>query len=198
MLDRNKQVTDALFRLRRDRTDEMAWANLFDLAWPRAVAIAYQMLRGRRDLAEDAVQESFVRLLRYVDFDKIRQASDFLPYFTRVVQNVARNILSGERWGETEAYDDETAFNLGLATLAVDPPAEDMAHWQDFVGNLDPTEQELFEMLVEGLTLPEIAHRIGVEYQAAGSRVYRLRQKIRKYLIGKETGATKNEGNPGL
>jgi RNA polymerase sigma factor (sigma-70 family) len=50
------------------------------------------------------------------------------------------------------------------------------------LSHLSASEQHLVRLTVAGHTLQEIAATLGISYEAAGTRVHRVRMTIRKWL----------------
>jgi len=51
---------------------------------------------------------------------------------------------------------------------------------------LEPADQQLFKLLIEGYTLPEISSRLDLSYSNAAVRLHRLRSLLRKYMQDKD------------
>src|SRR5262249_36591689 len=88
--------------VRRARAgDEAAFAVLVE-RHERMVLGTGKRLLGRRDLAEDAAQEAFLRLHRHLGrFDESRELG---PWLYRVVVNVCRDISRRQRLEQTVAF----------------------------------------------------------------------------------------------
>ncbi|MBU5625616.1 RNA polymerase sigma factor [Oscillibacter sp. MSJ-2] len=100
-------ISDAL------RGDHQAFSHLYDQFAPAALRLSAAITRSR-DLAEDAVQEAFLRAYR-----KGYQCTDpsrFRPWFFRIVINESRRVLRK---------------NPGEAALAADLPAPSFAEKSD-------------------------------------------------------------------
>ena len=50
---------------------------------------------------------------------------------------------------------------------------------------LEPADQKLMQLLIEGYTLPEISSRLDLTYGNAAVRLHRLRVVLRKYMQDK-------------
>src|SRR5438105_1398660 len=81
--------------LAHSRDDERAWGMLFNNLWPLVFATSYRILRGNRDLAEDASQDVFLRILRYARFeDFIDNPEAFKSYVRTICKNVCISYLA--------------------------------------------------------------------------------------------------------
>ena len=94
--------------------DRRAFRNLYDRVAGRMFASARRIL-GDRDLAEDAVQEAFVRIWRSASkFDPARGVA--LAWVGRIVRNAALDRLPKERdMGRIE--------DIEIAVMPVEPPS---------------------------------------------------------------------------
>jgi RNA polymerase sigma factor (sigma-70 family) len=180
--DSKAALAAILQRLAASRADEEAWALLFDLLWGRVFATTFRVLKGHRERAEDASQETFIRLLKYADFRKLSDSAEFQRYVHTVAENVAYGYLREMR---------QLASHLELQSdaLAGDSP-EELAQISEAIQQLSDEltveEHALARLIVEGSSVSEIAQRLGWSYSNAGVRVHRLRQMLRKLL--KERG----------
>src|SRR5215467_4150923 len=91
--EQNTPLNKVLVRLARQRRDQEAWGELYVRMWPFVLAQNYRCLGGRRDLAEDAAQDVFFRLIRYCAFEHLEDPVDFYAYLTVVCINVSKTYL---------------------------------------------------------------------------------------------------------
>jgi RNA polymerase sigma-70 factor (ECF subfamily) len=135
------------------RGDQLAYAELYDRAADRLYHWLWRWC-GRSDVAEDAVQDAFVRLARHRE--RLRGVADPIAYLFRTARN------EGIRRLERENRDRARTTDLG------DPPASgaatgieqvDNSDWASaLLGNLSDTEREVVELKIFGqLTFREIA-----------------------------------------
>lgn len=185
---REPRLDTILARLARSREDQEAWTLLYDLMWPRVLAITFRVLRGVRDRAEDASQEVFIRIFRYCDFRKLRDPGDFQRYLHTVAQNVAKDYLREMRQAVLDIGQEGVSLE-GILHVAT---PEQVARARELVERLGdelaPEERTLAEFLAAGYTVSEIAHRLGLSYSNAGVRIHRLRQRVRNLLKEKDLG----------
>ena len=165
-----------------DRTaleDEPAPADVL-VANHRAFLAFLERRLGRRDLAEDVLQDAFVRTAR----QRTSLPDEALvPWFYRVLRNAA---VDRQRRGNTEAR--------ALAALArelddaVEPAPEIRAEVCACVGRLAATlKPEYAEALaaveVDGLPVKTYAERAGLTASNAGVRLFRARAALRRRLV---------------
>ncbi len=163
--------------------DRDAFAELYDLYADRIHH--YLTLRlGTRDLADEVLQETFIRLVRY--HRKLARAEDLRSYVFRVARNESARIQSKIQRREGHRA---TPVSLDLFE-AVD--GDDQAHRElaDLVtaglARLASAHREIVELKVYGrLTLAEIAQVTGLPQGTVATR-YRAALAQLKRFFGKE------------
>jgi RNA polymerase sigma-70 factor (ECF subfamily) len=173
--------------IRRARQgDEMAFERLVQ-HHERAVLRTALRLLGRRDLAEDASQETFLRLHRFLHrFDISR---DLTPWLYRVVVNVCRDLArracsprtvsletlrSGEA-AEMRVDADHIEQNAGLAW--------ERRLVQAALATLPEKERAAIVLRdIEGLPTREVARILGSSEGTVRSQVCTARMKIRRFV----------------
>ncbi len=180
-------LSNALSRLVENRADEDAWRILYKLSWPRVMATAYRMCRGRRDFAEDVSQEVFLRLLHYSNLRDFASTDQFQRYLTTLVVNAAHDMRKKDRDSENiHGIPDE----LLPQPLWMESHALKTAETRDLLDKLSAKlgseDNRLMGLLAQGFSLGEIAKNLGITYSAAGVRVHRIRRMLSKLLIKME------------
>lgn len=132
---------------------------------------------GSRELAEEILQDSFVRNVNKLD--TIRDSA--IGWFYRVLRNA---IIDHHR--RTSAH------NRKVEGLAMEPgsdPDDDELHKvvckcvAELAGTLKPEYADaLTRVEVEGLSVKEYAERIGISSNNAGVRIFRAREALRKQV----------------
>jgi DNA-directed RNA polymerase specialized sigma24 family protein len=56
---------------------------------------------------------------------------------------------------------------------------------RELLATLNPEDQQLFRLLIEGYTLPEVSGRLKLSYSNAAVRLHRLRALLRNYMNDK-------------
>jgi RNA polymerase sigma factor (sigma-70 family) len=162
--------------------DERDWlAQRFDEQWPHLVAVAYRML-GSLAEAEDAVQETWVRLSR-ADASAVDNLGGWL---TTVVGRVCLNGLRSRATRRENSLDTHTTESIAANDARTDPEQE--ALLADSVGlallvvleALDPAERLAF-VLHDMFAVPfdEIAEVVGRSPAAARQLASRARRRVR-------------------
>ena len=139
---------------------------------PRVYGLALRISR-RRELAEDATQETFVRALRALP--RLRERTRFKSWLLTIAANTTREMLRKQSRNlsldyEPPALEPEVDDRLVLRQKALDHA----------LTRLDPAERELFLLhTVEGVRLRTLAAEHEVSVPAMKSRVHRIRSKVR-------------------
>ncbi len=142
--------------------DEASLRAIYDAEAPRMLGVASRLLR-RRDLAEEAVHDTFLKVWNSAAlFDETR--GDPRAWIYTILRNRALSILRGE--ARTELVDDFEP--MGLASEA-ESPEDAMARLSDAgalrgcLERLDPVRrQAVLLAYVNGLTHGEIAGRMRI------------------------------------
>ncbi len=145
--------------------------------------VAYSVLRNAAD-AEDAVQETFLRVLRHRDtLDEVR---DQRVWLIRIVWNI---VLDRKRRAKTrpETDDvDELARVLPSAGLSAEQFAAAAQHHAHVLSCVDklPTKERQVLMLsaFEELSSVEIAGVLGITESSVRSRLFRARNLMAEML----------------
>jgi RNA polymerase sigma factor (sigma-70 family) len=184
MIDHTSQLRIVLSQLRRNRRDETAWEILFSCVWPIVLATSYRALRGQLEPAKDIAQETLHRVVRYCDFEDFRDPNDFMAYVRAICRNVASGAIRQIGQGGQNATLEELDFVLSSRGRSETPEQVFRARELNdaLIEALDPQNKQLFDLLVEGHSLDQMAEKLGLTYVNVGVRVHRLRRILRKYM----------------
>jgi RNA polymerase sigma-70 factor (ECF subfamily) len=163
--------------------DRRAFGELYDLLAPQLLGVAMRLLR-RRDLAEDALQEAFVKIwTNAARYDPSRGAATaWLVVMVRrcAIDRLRRSPPVGPTLDELTA--DEVSQRLSI------DPARSFDHAEDIRRCLDGLSEEhrnaLLLAYTEGLTHEEIAARLAVPLGTAKSWVRRAALRMKACLEG--------------
>ena len=132
---------------------------------------------GDYALAEDAVQETFMRAYRH--YDGFEGRSSVKTWLTAIAINVCRSLLRSRRRRRA----------VSLEEIA-DLPAPEDGRWADHtvsnaVLGLPPEQREVILMHeLQGMKLREIAEARGLPLATVGSRLKRAKARLRRELEG--------------
>ena len=147
--------------------------------------IAYAVLRRHHD-AEDATQETFVRVLRYSS--KLAEVEDTKTWLARIAWRVAVDRSKRRGWTRELPLDDPEKPVLELASS--DASADEAVQEAQLSATLEKLIQALPRKLREPLILStieemsprEVAATLNINEAAVRSRVFRARQILREKL----------------
>ena len=156
-----------VLRRARDGNQE-ALAILFEAHRATAYRAAYAVLRDRQ-LAEDAVQEAFVRAFLHIR--RCRGERGFAPWFHRIVGNVSRTMRARRRELPTAVPPEPPA--------AGDPDwSESLAVWEA-LARLPPGQQEVLLLRYRyDLSEARMAQVLGCPPGTVKSRLHAARQAL--------------------
>jgi RNA polymerase sigma factor (sigma-70 family) len=180
------QLEIILAKLSTNRRDSDAWNLFFEMLWPRVKATTYQALGGRLDLAEDAAQEVFLRLLRYCDFGKFPETGSFLAYLHTVSRNAANDIRRETAWQTVDINEREAELWRTFPTQSSEQRAATAELFARVWQFLSEEDRVVASLTAEGNSMGEIALALGLTANAVSVRWFRLRSRVRNLL--KEKG----------
>jgi len=150
--------------------------------------IAYAVLRSHHD-AEDATQETFVRVLRYSH--KLARVEDHKTWLARIAWRVAvdRNRQQGRK-REIPLDDPEKPLPEVASSDARADDALHGAHVSDVLERMiaalpEKLRQPLILSTIEEMRPREVAATLGINEAAVRSRIFRARQILRERLVGR-------------
>jgi RNA polymerase sigma-70 factor (ECF subfamily) len=175
----------------RERTHQRALEALENLVQQHArlvYRIAYAVLRHHHD-AEDATQETFLRVLRYSR--KLAGVEDHKTWLARIAWRVAidRNRQLGRK-REMPLSDPEQPLPEVASSDAAADEALQGAQVSDvlelMIASLpEKLRQPLILSTIEEMSPREVAATLGINEAAVRSRVFRARQILRGKLAGR-------------
>jgi RNA polymerase sigma-70 factor (ECF subfamily) len=179
VLSREAISTDTLL-MRVGTGDRVAFRELYAAVSSRLFAICVALLRDRAR-AEDALQESFVRVWEQAKtFDPEKGAA--LAWLTVVTRRIALSELR-RRDGRHQSFDDDAA---DLPELVADLPEQDpigKARLEDCLGRLDPDRRRYVLLAyLHGYTHEELAHRFDRPLGTMKSFLFRGLADLRKCI----------------
>jgi RNA polymerase sigma-70 factor (ECF subfamily) len=166
---------------RASRGDEKAFRRLYDHYAPFVWRIAYRSTRGERNVAEEIVQETFVRIHR--SLKKFTADASLGTWIYRIAFNAANTLLA------KQARQRETTVSF-VDELRNSREATDDYETSELVKKiLDelPLEDRflLITREIDGLTFEEIAVIAGATPESLRTRMFRIRAKVKSMMDGK-------------
>ena len=159
--------------------DERAFRALIEHLLPESMALAVQFVR-RREVAEDVVQEAFLRFARALPtYDP---SLPFEPWFFTIVRNCARTRVAKtrHRMRREEDHRDHTGGADRVGRDAGDGLSIDLGR---AIESLPPMQQRCVRLcLFEGYTSVEAARLLGVREGTVRTHLKRARTRLRSVL----------------
>jgi RNA polymerase sigma-70 factor (ECF subfamily) len=144
-------------------------------------AVAHRVL-GRDDLAEEAVQQTFVRAWQGADrFDITR---DPAPWLATIARRAAIDVYRREGRRPTSPLAGVAADHRAVVSLPPDLDTLDAVwHVRRAIDTLPPDEATVVRLQhLDGLTHTEISERLGIALGTVKSRSHRAHRKLAKLL----------------
>lgn len=142
------------------REDEAAFGQLYDLTRRKLFGVALTVLR-RRDLAEDVLQEAYIRVWRNAArFDPARGTA--ITWMATIVRNLAIDV----KRSPAAAATDDTALMVipfnGRNALDQVEASDDERRLHDALKTLDPMRRKLvIAAYIQGQSREQLAQRFG-------------------------------------
>lgn len=159
--------------------DEEAFAQLVRRYLRKAMAVAVEYTRTRED-AEDAVQETFRRVLE--NLDRFRLDRRFAPWFFTILRNCARNVAKTGRARAHEALTNDLAS--GIPGPYEETSRIELRRGIDQALERLPAMQRIcFQLcLVEGFSSAEAADAMGLAESTVRVHVFKARRTLQELL----------------
>ncbi len=168
---------DPTLPLRAKGGDRQAFAMLVDVMYARSLRFALHMVGNRED-AEEAVQDSFVRV--YHNLDRFRDDARFEPWMFRILANRCRSLLEKRRRHSVVIQYGEVPDRIGAVEEENDGWVEEVYKILD---TMPPEQKEAFLLRhVEDMAYEDIATVTGVGLSALRMRVKRACDTLRARL----------------
>ena len=133
------------------------------------------------DDAQDATQETFIRIFR--SFDKFRDDSSLRGWIFRIATNEALRLIESRRQGQVSLEDDDNGANRVMAGDYVDFTDLEAVKLQKAILLLPPKQQAAFNLrYYDELSYEEIAEATGSNASSVKANFHIAKEKIIKYM----------------
>ncbi|MBN1972844.1 MAG: sigma-70 family RNA polymerase sigma factor [Sedimentisphaerales bacterium] len=164
--------------------DRQRYRELVERHEQQVYAVAWSRL-GDADLAQEATQETFIKAYQHLAF--LHQGGRFSAWITAIARNIAVNLGLKHR----NELKRRKRWVLEQAESIQSPPEGDSAEEESFT--LETLRESLAELPIqhreclvmfylEGRSIAEAAHALGVSEAAFKTRLFRARGVLRKHL----------------
>lgn len=177
---------DVVRHLAAQPLDTAAWERLYAHFRPVVFSIAFQMTDGCRESAEDATQEVFTRLAKYMPFSGLRSPESFTAYLSTVCKHVVIDRVRAEaRRPSPVPHAVELAHHRAVSGAG----EVDAADLREFLlGTRSGQEATLLRILMSGGDASAVADALAISRVHARVKIHRLRSKLRANLEGQGLG----------
>ncbi len=165
--------------------DEDAFREFHAVYFDQLYQFLLVVTRGREDEAQEALQQTLLRVLRYArPFDS---EEVFWSWLKALARSAARDAGRKQHryWALLERF---TLFRHAEIQAPEGPEADDVrAILEESLEELDPADRRLIEgKYLDGATVKELGAQTGLSDKAVESRLVRLRRQLRERLRGKD------------
>jgi len=159
---------------------------LYQQYHPMILRVAQGIMGNRQD-AEDAVQETYIRVLTRID--QLQDESSLLWWIRSLTVNVCRDMLRKRKRRHTESYEElcatgRTAIGKEALLLSQDEELimrEFLEDLQRKIGSLKKKYQKLIVLrYIDGLSYRKIAQIVGCSESLVKSRLHQARKSLRR------------------
>jgi RNA polymerase sigma-70 factor, ECF subfamily len=163
------------------RGNEMAFRRLYDHYAPFVWRVAYRSAGGDRTIAEEIVQETFIRVSR--SLKSFAADSSLGTWIYRIAYNAGMTLLTQQQ----RQRESTVPF---VEELAVGPRTADRYETKELVNLLldELQADERFILVareVDGLSFEEIAEITGKTSEALRTRMFRIKAKVKEIMSEK-------------
>jgi RNA polymerase sigma-70 factor (ECF subfamily) len=195
----SEPLTDKVLVQRAARGDEIAFSELVNRHYRRALRVAFGLLKDRAD-AEDVLQEAFARVhSRLKDFEG---SSAFYTWLYRIVVNLSIDSMRKRRRERRADVDEETTREAMRSGEELWPRYRDRDPSETtdrkrlakklekaFAGLPEIHQAVIVLRELEGFSYEEIAETLGIKKGTVMSRLFHARRGMQQNLLGEDATA---------
>lgn len=183
-LENTVKTTASTIRGRDDSAKADAKTNRFNSLVELHSAYLYRYAYWKcqnRALAEDLVQETFLRAWRHLD--QLKTTDTARSWLTTIVRREYARLFERARF----EIDPDASPDTVAAAMDYDTRPEAFALHQGLKELPEKYREPLLLQVLGGFSLSEIASITGISTSAATTRIFRAREKMREYLGSRES-----------
>ncbi|MCL2019950.1 MAG: sigma-70 family RNA polymerase sigma factor [Oscillospiraceae bacterium] len=167
-----------------DEQERLKIADIYEKHRHRCLLVALKILKNQQ-LAEDAIQDAFIEVIKHKEKIFSLSCSDMLPYIVTIVKTRALNIVK-----KNKKFSDIPFEELDEIKDSGEVPVdEQVINKQDFenliahIASLDENYKVALEMKYrDNMSNIEIANVLNITQKNVEMRLYRAKIKLRKKL----------------
>ena len=164
--------------------EETAYSEFHTRYFDRLYQFLLVVSRGREDEAQEALQQTFLRVVRYACV--FHSEESFWCWLKTIARSVARDAGRKQQryWGLLKKF--ALWAGPGAPNSLVDPDNRLRAELDESLSELAPEDRRLLESkYIDGASVKELSSQTGLTEKAIDSRLVRLRRRLREELLKK-------------
>lgn len=185
---KNKQVNDGELIIRYKRGDENAFATLIERHKNRLYTAIYLIVKDSF-IAEDILQETFIKVIKTVQAGRYNEQGKFLPWVSRIAHNLAIDFFRKNKRYPMVTMDDGTRNIFDTMQFAqeshedVQIRNETYAHLRELITKLPKAQKDVLVMRhYLRMSFQEIADSSDVSINTALGRMRYALINLRKLM----------------
>jgi RNA polymerase sigma factor (sigma-70 family) len=173
---------ELVLALQRDPRDRQAWRNLYLNLAPKLLRSLRARNRVTEDLAEDVIQETFLRLIARADRLSYCSPELFRALLWKTASTVLIDMIRKNQRSSQGLLDPQVAAQL--ATELKEEARQELAgRIVQFLETIEEPDRSLFRLrFEEHKSLEAVTKETGLSYSAIASRLSRLRTRLWEFL----------------
>lgn len=163
--------------------DPLAFQHIYDLYCSSLFGVIRIILRGRNDIAEDVLQETFIKIwLHRENYDK--EKGTFFTWMLNTARNTAIDKLRSKEFTNNPVNHiplDTVSIDESLDTTTVE--IDDEVHLNTIVATLPSEQKQIIDLMYfQGYTQSEISKEFGIPLGTVKSRARLAIESLRKLM----------------
>jgi RNA polymerase sigma-70 factor (ECF subfamily) len=171
-LNKSDETDESLMARFVNTLDESAFTRLAERYHKPALRVACGMFQGM-SLADDAVQEAFVRVVK--NRDRYDSSRPFAAWFYTILRNICLDIRRKE-----VLFSNVIGAAVTQQSIVSEAHKPDMKI-ADILSGIEPEDQQILILkIVHGLKFSEVAEQLGCSEEAAKKRAQRALRRLKE------------------
>lgn len=180
------KTTELVQQIKAGDPDSTAFTELMNLYYNSLFSLAHRLLKNRQE-CEDMIQETFIRVLLYID--KYDESKKFTTWIHQITKNLCLDLIRRKKARPLPLTGDDDAVlpNLRASTLSPEEECLEREQAEEFrtlLSTLRAKDREiLYNRYMDDLSLTEISKLTKLPEGTIKSRLSRARQQLKKKWV---------------